>query len=228
MQPTDNWWYSPQCMLLFADLAVRDYSRRGISPPGEVQKTIDEGRTAAIFALGLAEFVGAEMWLRLVHPREQAPDVRLMYFDESGPRGSHRMNILQVEVATYTRHSTESLGDFLFKVKLNPAKKAYSQNTVVVVFVQRECGPEEIQAAHKQLQGSGAQGMCFLIGMLRLELYQLVQVFPHFRGPQDIDVHNAFESSTQLAVAEVKRGMSSVQTVSAEPIPTANPFLDLV
>jgi hypothetical protein len=35
-------------MLLFADLAVRDYSRRGISPPGEVQKTIDEGRTAVL------------------------------------------------------------------------------------------------------------------------------------------------------------------------------------
>lgn len=224
MEPTDNWWYSPQCMLVFADQAMHPYAAHGIAgPPGGLQKVIDEGRTGAIFALGLADFVGAEIWMRLVHPREQAPDIRIMYFDNSGPRGSRRMNVLQVEVATYTRHSDESLADFLFRVKLDPKKKSYSSNTVIVVFVQRGSTPSEITAVTQELQEKGAQGICFLIGMLGHEQCQIVQVFPNFRGPKDIDVHEAFNSS-QPFVAEVKRGMSTVTRVSDEPIPTANPF----
>jgi len=149
--PTDNWWYSPQCMLLFAGLALDHCAHRGITPPGELQKAIGEGRAGAIFALGLAKAFDTATWMRLVHPRERAPDIRVMYFDNAGPRGSHRMNVLQVEVATYTRHSVESLGEFLFRVKLDPAKKAYSANTVFVVFVQRGCTPAEIKTAHEEL-----------------------------------------------------------------------------
>lgn len=84
-----------------------------------MQTAIDEGRTGAIFALGLAQAIGVETWIRLVDCRERAPDVRLMYVDNTGPKGSHRMNTLQVEVVTYTKHSTEGLADFLFKVKLD-------------------------------------------------------------------------------------------------------------
>jgi len=95
VEATDNWWYSPQCMLLFADLAIRPYAADGTTPPGDLQKAVDEARAGTIFALGLADFVGAESWMRLVHPREQAPDIRIMYVDDSGPKGSHAMRTLR-------------------------------------------------------------------------------------------------------------------------------------
>ena len=71
------------------------------------------------------------------------------------------MNVLQVEVATYTRHSAESLGDFLFRVKLDPTKKVYSADTVIVVFVQRGCTPAEIRTAHEELLQREARGLCY-------------------------------------------------------------------
>lgn len=96
--PPETWWYSPQCMLLFADSAVEHCANDGTTPPGDMRKAIDEGRAGAIFALGMAGALGVETWMRPVHPRESAPDIRVMYFDGSGPKGSHRMNVLQVEV----------------------------------------------------------------------------------------------------------------------------------
>lgn len=223
--PTDNWWYSPQCILLFADLALEHCAQHGITPSGDLQKAIGEGRAGAIFALGLAKAFGTETWMRLVDPREGAPDIRVMYFDNTGPKGSHRGSLLQVEIATYTRHSAESLGDFLLRTKLDPMKKAYSASTAIVVFVQRACTPAEIRAAHEKLLQTRARGLCYLVGRLDDVQFQVVQVFPQFRGPQDINLDEAF-SSQQTPVAEVKRGMSTITVVSDKPIPTANPFLE--
>jgi len=211
-------------MLVFADRAIEPYATQRDAPPAELQKVINEGRTGAIFALGLADFVGAEVWMRLVHRREQAPDIRIMYFEDAGPRGSHVMRRLQVEVTTYTKHSTDSLSDFLFRVKLDPGKKAYSSDTVIVALVQRDV-TSEIATVTQQLHEQGAQGLCYLVGTLGHEQFQLVRVFPIFGGPKNINVHEAFDSS-QLFVAEVKRGMSSVSPVSDEPVPTANPFIE--
>src|ERR1700730_9945895 len=162
--PEDNWWYSPQCLLLFADQALQYCSDGNISPPGAMQTAIDEGRTGAIFALGLSQALGVETWIRLVDRRERAPDVRVMYVDNTGPKGSHRMNTLQVEVVTYTKHSAGGLADFLFKVKLEPSKKAYSSDTVVVGFIERGASSGEVQAAHTDLVERGAGGLCYVIG----------------------------------------------------------------
>lgn len=191
-----------------------------------MQTAIDEGRTGAIFALGLAQAIGVETWIRLVDRRERAPDVRVMYVDNTGSKGSHRMNTLQVEVVTYTKHSAEGLADFLFKVKLDPSKKAYSSDTVVVGFIQRGASPGEVQAAHTELVERGAGGLCYVIGRLDESRFQVVQVVPNLRGPEEVDLDDAFKS-TQAPVAETKRGMSSASTLSEKLIPTANPFLEL-
>lgn len=134
------------------------------------------------------------------------------------------MNVLQVEVATYTRHATDSLGDFLFRTKLDPKKKAYSASTAIVVFVQRGCASDEIKAAHEEVLSKGARGLCYLVGRREGVDYEVVQVVPDLRGPQRVNLDDSFLSQ-QVPVAEVKRGMSAVTTVSDEPIPTANPFL---
>jgi hypothetical protein len=192
-----------------------------------MQTAIDEGRTGAIFALGLAEAIGVETWIRLVDRRELAPDVRVMYVDNTGPKESHRMNTLHVEVVTYTKHSAEGLGDFLFTVKLDPSKKAYSSDTVVVGFVQRGASPDEVRSAHTELVERGAGGLCYVIGRRDECRFQVMQVVPRLRGPQEVDLDEAFRS-TQAPVAEMKRGMSPDSAVSEAPIPTANPFLELL
>jgi len=132
-------------MLTFADRALAQCAAHGSAPSGELQKAIGEGRAGAIFALSLGKVLGVETWMRLVHPREGAPDVRVMYLESSGPRGSNRMMTLQVEVATFTLHSSEELSEFIFNKKLDPTKKAYASNTAILIYVQRGCTPQDIQ-----------------------------------------------------------------------------------
>ena len=137
------------------------------------------------------------------------------------------MNTLHVEVVTYTKHSAEGLGDFLFKVKLDPSKKAYSSDTVVVGFVPRGASPDEVRSAHTELVERGAAGLCYVIGRRDESRFQVVQVVPMLRGPQEVDLDEAFRS-TQASVVEMKRGMSPDSVVSEAPIPTANPFFELL
>jgi hypothetical protein len=166
-------------------------------------------------------------WMRLVHPREGAPDVRVMYVENTGPRGSNVARILQVEVATFTRHSSksESLGAFLFRTKLDPSKKAYAADTVIVIFIQAGCTPDAIRDAHDYLHTKGARGLCYLLGQLDEDRFQVAQVLPRYQGPLTISLDEAF-ASEQAPVAQAKRGMSSTALTSAEPIPTPNPFLE--
>jgi hypothetical protein len=87
MTASGNWWYSPPCMLLFADLALEHCADHDVTPPGDMRKAIDEGRAGAIFALGLAGAFGVETWIRLVHPREGARTSGSCTSTLPGPRG---------------------------------------------------------------------------------------------------------------------------------------------
>lgn len=106
-------------------------------------------------------------------------------------------------MTTYTKHSTESLSEFLFRTKLDPSKKAYSSDTVIVARIEPDSTPSEIAAMTQQLQDRSAQGLCYLVGRLDQVRFQVVRVFPTFGGPQEVNFDEAFN----------------------EPIPTANPFL---
>ncbi len=221
----DHWWYSPAAMLTFADRALAQCAAHGSAPSGELQKAIGEGRAGAIFALSLGKVLGVETWMRLVHPREGAPDVRVMYLESSGPRGSNRMMTLQVEVATFTLHSSEELSEFIFNKKLDPTKKAYASNTAILIYVQRGCTPQDIQAAHEYLADKGGRQSCYLVGMLPDRRWQVAQVAPNLRGPVTVDLAEALESG-QAPVAQSKRGMSALAVVAADPTATPNPYLD--
>jgi hypothetical protein len=132
--------------------------------------------------------------MRLVHPREGAPDVRVMYLESSGPSGSNRMMTLQVEVATLTLHSSAELGEFIFNKKLDPTKKAYASNTAILIHVQRGCTPQDIQAAHEYLADKGGRQSCYLVGMLTDRRWQVAPVAPNLRGPVTVDLAEALES----------------------------------
>jgi len=212
-------------MLAFADRALAQCAAHGSTPSGDLQKAIGEGRAGAIFALSLGQVLGVETWTRLVHPRERAPDVRVMYLDSSGPRGSNRMMTLQVEVATFTLHSSEALGEFIFNTKLDPTKKAYASNTAILIYVQRGCTPQDIQAAHEYLADKGGRLSCYLVGMLTDRRWQVAQVAPNLRGPVTVDLAEALESE-QAPVVQAKRGMSALAVVDADSTATPNPYLD--
>ena len=181
-------WYSPNCMIDFTNDALQHHHLRGTTPSAALQRTIGEARAGAIFALGLAQLVGRETWVNLVPADQLAPDIEVLYHEPTGPRGSNRALRLAIEVVSYTKHSSEDLGDFLFKTKLDPRKKAYGASTAVLCYVMRGCRPEEVRAAHDRLQVLGASGFCYLLGRLDDVRYQTVPVFPTLRGPITVDL----------------------------------------
>jgi hypothetical protein len=183
---------------------------------------IGESRAGAIFALGLAQTIGKELWMLLVPSDEQAPHVEAMYVEQVGR--SNYLNQMELEVATYTRHSSEDLAAFMFRTKLDRSKNAYSPNTIFVFYVQRAIQPEALRETHEALVGRDLPGLSYLIGQLNDDEFQVVQVHPRFAGPVTVSLSASLELP-QDPVADVQRGMSSVQTRSERPIPTANPFL---
>jgi hypothetical protein len=224
---SDNWWYSPAWMLLFADYALMHCAAHDLVPSADMDRAIGEGRAGAFFALGMAKRTGREMWMRLVDPSEGAPYVRVRYLENTGPRGSNVAHVVHVEVVSFTKHSapSEPLGAFLFRTKLDPSMKAYSADTVIVAHLEAGCEPEEARESNDYLLAHGAAEICFAVGMMDEDRIQIAQIHPEFGGPLIISLDEAL-ASDQLPVAQNKRGMSAVASTSAEPIPTPNPFLE--
>lgn len=216
-------WYSPAFMLEAADLAVAECLRRKMTvAPPDLDKALSEGRPGAILCFSLGRHLGVEMWLRLVNPVNQAPDVEAMYVEQVGR--SNQAKLLDIEIASYTRHSNEPLAMFMRRTKLDPKKSAYSSRTAYLFHIRRATTPDLIQEAHDELARQQVKGPAYLLGQVDDDLFQVVQAYPNFRGPDNVRISEILAFS-QDPVVEAKRGMSSAQRRSDKPIPTENPYM---
>lgn len=217
-----EFWYSPGFILEATDLALAHCQRHEIRPPSTLIKAITESRAAAIFCFGLGRQLGVELWLRPADPEKHTPDVDAMYLEQV--EESNQARLMDIEVATYTRHSEETLAEFMRRTKLDPTKSAYSSRTVFVFFIQRAMTGDIVREAQQELARHELQGLAFLLGRVDEDLFQVVKVYREYAGPDNVRISEIL-ASTQTPVAEAKRGMSAVQRRSETPIPTDNPFL---
>lgn len=135
------------------------------------------------------------------------------------------MNVLQIEVATYARHSAESLDAFVHRQAGSGEEGVLGQHRDCRFHSAWECTCRG-QGCARGTPSKDRAGLLLLVGRLDGVRFQVVQVFPKFRGPQEINLDDALASS-QVPVAAVKRGMSSVAVMSEKPVVTASPFLEL-
>lgn len=217
-------WYSPGFILEAADAAVTYCSENEVKSTSALSKVIGEARASAFFALSVAKQRSTDTWLQFVDQREQAPDMRVMYFEMVG--NLQAMTTIDVEVASYTQHSEEDLGHFMLRTKLNP-KVAYSQHTVIVFFIQKALDGDEVRSAHDAISSITMDALAFLVGQADWDLFQVQMIYPRLSGRIDTRISDAL-ASPQMLVAEVKRGMSTEAWVSPVPIATDNPFLAYV
>jgi len=216
-------WYSPAFMLEAADLAVTECLQCGMtSAPPDLDKALSEGRPGAIFCFSLSQHLGVDMWLRLADPAKQTPDVEAMYLEQVG-RSNH-VHLLDIEVASYTRHSNEPLAEFMRRTKLDPKKRADSSRTAFLFHIRVATTPDLIQEAHDELARQQVKGPAFLLGQVDNDLFQVIQAYPNIRGPDNVRVSEILDSP-QDPVAEAKRGMSAIHGRTDKPLPTDNPYL---
>ncbi|HUZ08636.1 MAG TPA: hypothetical protein VMU76_00490 [Acidimicrobiales bacterium] len=221
---TVEFWYSPGCILEFADQAVTYVTSHPVKSTSELDKVLGEGRAGAFLAMSLGKQKQVQAWVRLVEPVHQAPDVEVMYFGEQGKYQSKEM--LGVEVATYKMHEPQSLGPFILRTKLN-GHHSYGQHTAIIIYIQKATNSNEVREAHRHIANAGQPGVVFLLGQVDKDLFQIQLVYPRHSGPVDVRISEALDSP-QPKVAQVRRGMSKEHVMSADPIPTNNPFMAYV
>jgi hypothetical protein len=214
-------WYSPGCILEFADKAVAYCLTHPVESTSQLDKVLGEGRAGAFLAMSIAKLRQVDTWVRLVDPALQAPDVEVMYLGEQGRHQTKE--IMGVEVATYKEWETEDLGTFLLRTKLN-SYHAYGKHTAIVIYVQKATNGQEVRKAHELVADTGLPVTVFLLGQVDHDLFQVRVIHPSLSGPVDVRISEALESPQQK-VAQVRRGMSRKHEVSADPIPTENPFM---
>ncbi len=217
-------WYSPGCILVMADRAVSYCIDNGITATDELSKVLGEARPAAFFAMAEANRLETETWVQFVDPREQAPDMRVMFLEDID--GLQAMTTIDVEVASYTRHSSEDLGEFMIGTKLND-RRAYSSHTVIVFNVQRGVGGDEVHRAAEAVSGLNLPGVAFLVGQADDDLFEVQMIYPRLSARVPTRISEALDSPQPLVV-DASRGMWKEQSWSEDPIPTANPFLAYV
>ena len=219
-----QFWYSPGAILEFADLAVAYCTTSPVKSTSALEKVLGEGRAGAFMAMSLAKLSGVEVWVRLVDPARQAPDVEIMYLDQHGKHQAQ--DILGVEVATYRALETGALADFILRTKLN-REHAYGEHTAIVIYVQKAISGKDAEETHRQILDAEVPSLVILLGQVDDDLFQTRVVYPSLSGPVDVRSSEALDSS-QLMVAEARRGMSREQKASADPIVTPNPFMAYV
>jgi hypothetical protein len=143
-----QFWYSPGGILEFADLAVAYCTTSPVKSTSALEKVLGEGRAGAFMAMSLAKLSGVEVWVRLVDPARQAPDVEIMYLDQHGKHQAQ--DILGVEVATYRALETGALADFILRTKLN-REHAYGEHTAIVIYVQKAISGKDAEETHRQI-----------------------------------------------------------------------------
>lgn len=153
-------WYSPGFILEAADGAVTYCMHNSVKSTAELSKVLGEGRATAFFAMSLSKMHDAEVWMRLVDRTQEAPDAEIIYFDRSGKYQT--MERLGVEVASYTKHSSEPLGEFVLRTKLN-SHRAYGKHTALVFYIQKAMSGREVRQAHEHVAEAGVDGVVFLV-----------------------------------------------------------------
>lgn len=217
-------WYSPGYILEAADRAVTYCKTYPVESTAQLEKVLGEGRAAAFLAMSMAKLKGLDVWVRLVDPAQQAPDVEVMYLGRT--RKHQTMELLGVEVASYTKHSSEPLGDFILRTKLNK-HHVYGEHTAIVIYIQRAIDEQQVNEAHERIVGADVPALVFLVGRADDDLFQVQTIYPQLSGRVDVRVSAAL-GAAQRQVLEVSRGMSKELTVSEHPEWTDNPFLAYV
>ena len=219
--PRLGFWYSHGYILQAADRAVTYCKTYPVESTAQLEKVLGEGRAAATLAMSMAKLKGLDVWVRLVDPAQQAPDAEVMYLGQTGKHQT--MELLGVEVASYTKHSSEPLGEFILRTKLNK-HHAYGEHTAIVIYVQRTIDVHQVSEAHEGIIGAGVPALVFLVGQADEDLFQVQTIYPQLSGRVDVRVSDAL-GTAQRQVLEVSRGMSKDILASESPEWTDNPFL---
>lgn len=169
-----NIWFSPRKILLRYSQLEQDIGK-GLKTDSKY-KVIREARSVAIMLLGIEKTQNRNYWLKLVNPKEGAPDIQTSTIMTET---DNRLAYQDVEVVTLESHSSEDVDDFLKRTKLS-AKKAYQEGTIILCHIDNNITTKPWKEISENLSKLNTKYQIYLLGRIdskKIE-YQLARISP--------------------------------------------------
>lgn len=186
-------WFTPAYMIQCGIQARKQFQNQNTKVSSEMRDAFNESLATSIACLGFNKLMKAEFRLQLVSPKEQSPDIRVVY-EVSAPKGSKydtQLNYWDIEVVTLDEHSPEqNVDDFLKRTKF-AATKAYDKETIILCYINKDIVHGKLwKDVNKELAKLTPKNNTFLLARSHPTnfTYYLARVHPHFDSLTEIDV----------------------------------------
>ena len=93
-----------------------------------------EARAVAVMLVGLSKQENKEYWMQIVDDKHGSPDIYTARYADNQPEKFDKLDREDVEVVEYTKHSTETLPQFLLKTKFSETK-SYDVLTHILCYL---------------------------------------------------------------------------------------------
>lgn len=205
-------WYSPINV-------VYEYNRLRVVLSSEKKRTRDfkkatEAYHAAIMLVGIIDLQGIEYWMQLVDNKESFPDVRTARYTRKDG-WDNWLDIQDVEVVEYERHSNISISDFLLTKKLL-VNKGYDNLTTILCRVNKTLLLTSYKQISATLKTAPICSPVIILGKIHPteERYRICQVHPTLDLLHDFDLRQLLKSKRYRGVLKVRRsGKKELQFV---------------
>ncbi len=168
-------WLLPKEVILTTARQQRDKEK----PTAQERQSWSELRAAALFAYALMKLSQEEYVLKPVPLREHAPDVTMGKLTAVDSVNAI-INEQPIEVVSYTEFSKrENLAEFLWRTKLDPHKKWYGFQTLILCYVEA-CHILNWEKIHTELQLAAvpAYTVAIIHNLNNLGLYEAGIIYP--------------------------------------------------
>lgn len=225
-------WFNPAYMVHCGIEAQKHYQETGVLIPSELGKAINESRAASILCLGINRLQNFELRVQLVNPKEQSPDIRVMY--EVATPGNEKFDekaeYWDIEVVTFEKNSPETqVDDFLKRTKL-AAGKSYDNKTIILCLIDKEVTNGKLwKDVHRELVKLRTNNSIFLLGKTRADkaIYAIARVNPSLDSIIEIDVLEESKKKYRKPGGTLFANLALPnQRTNRKPKSGINPFLD--
>jgi len=202
---TDNVWFPPLNVAAHYEV---DFA--GITPP----KKAEEMMATAMAVAGIQAMQKKQYWVQAVSDTEGSPDARTICCDSSVNGAAPLCYQQDVEVVTYTAHSSkESLASFVANTKLS-ANKAYDELTTILVNVQTNVRLPSKEDWSNILGATGKNNPVLVLGRIKKDApeYKLAIVYPVFEGALDYNLPKLLKSLPHSKAMKWSIGTKDKQT----------------
>lgn len=223
-------WLSPRLVLVYYDEILKKHGDK-LFTSRDFKKVL-EAKAVAIALLGIHKYTKGHFMMQVPKDVNSSPDIVTMNLKESEDKPVH-MQLQDVEVVEYSKHSEEDIGSFLINTKLSPtiAKKAYDDKTIILCNITKNKVPVDHGNLFNEISTISPKPAVYLLGPIldKNKHYRLARVWPGLDGPIEIDIVGEGNKYPKPDSCKFSLGSSKkiIFDKSSIPLPTTSEVFEL-